>query len=150
MDLMTDFQQSWGILLYPNLREPLPWTFGRKKSIIFYSKVWVEAWGRTWWVNTQSVLQASASQVCLQLLVLAGSWEMREGGMKRGEDAISLSLAKYTPSGSIMDRISAGQEIILVRSRKQRVECWRVWLRRGQRRVPMGQDRVGPAALREW
>lgn len=43
----------------------------------------------------------------------------REGG-KRGEDAIFLSLAKYTPSGSIMDRISAGQEMILVRSRKQR------------------------------
>lgn len=44
---------------------------------------------------------------------------MREG-WKRGENAIFLSLAKYTPSGSIMDRISAGQEMILVRSRKQR------------------------------
>lgn len=46
--------------------------------------------------------------------------EGRREGWKRGENAIFLSLAKYTPSGSIMDRISAGQEMILVRSRKQR------------------------------
>lgn len=39
---------------------------------------------------------------------------------KRGENAIFLSLAKYIPSGGISDRISAGQEMILVRSRKQR------------------------------
>lgn len=39
---------------------------------------------------------------------------------QRRENAIFLSLAKYIPSGSIVDRISVGQEMILVRSRKQR------------------------------
>ncbi len=73
---------------------------------------------------------------------------MREG-WKRGENAIFLSLAKYTPSGGIMDRISAGQEMILVRSRKQGAVSG-VGLGKGQRRVPMGRDRVGPAAAREW
>lgn len=118
---LIDFQHSSGISLYPNVTETLPWTL--KKASHFYCKVGAEAWGWRWWVYTQSALQASTSQVCLQLLVLAGSWEMRERrreGWKRGENAISLSLAKYTPSGSIMDRISAGQEMILVRSRKQR------------------------------
>lgn len=85
----------------------------------------------------------------------AGRFLRNEGreGWKRGEDAIFLSLAKYTPSGSIMDRISAGQEMILVRSRKQRRgvgEFSRVGLGKGQLRVPMGQDRVCPAATREW
>lgn len=38
--------------------------------------------------------------------------EEKREGWKRGENAIFLSLAKHTPSGGIMDRISAGQEII--------------------------------------
>lgn len=144
---LIDFQHSTGILLYPNVRETPPWTL--KKASHFYCKeggLRLGGWG--WRVYTQSTLWASTSQVCLQLLVLAGSWEMREG-WKRGENAIFLSLAKYTPSGSIMDRISVGQEMILVRLRKQGAVS-RVRLGKGQRRVPMGQDRVDPAAAREW
>lgn len=53
--------------------------------------------------------------------MLAGSRETKGVGWRRREDAIFLSLAKYTPSGSIMDEISAGQEMILMRSRKQSV-----------------------------
>lgn len=44
--------------------------------------------------------------------------EEEKEGWRRGENAIFLSLAKYTPRGGIVDRNLAGWETILVRSTK--------------------------------
>lgn len=85
---LVDFQHSSGILLNPNVRETLPWTL---KSIAFLLQS--GGWGglKEGWVYTQAALQASTSQVCLQLLVLAGSWEMRTRGRDGREGRMPYS-----------------------------------------------------------
>lgn len=102
-------------------------------------------------MSTQSALQASTSQD-LSAGFSAGRFPGRTGGRdgSEGENAIFLSLAKYTPSGSRTDRISAGQEMILVRSREERVQLGWTGTGGSNKGCPTGRDRVGPGAACEW
>lgn len=71
---------------------------------------------------------------------------MREG-WKRGEDAIFLSLAKYAPGGSIMDRISAGQEMIFGEIEKAEWGVGQSWIQSGATEDAHGSGPSRPSGL---
>lgn len=88
---------------------------------------------------------------CLQFLVLAGSWETREGGIEDGGGChipvTSKIHAQREYNGQDLSKTGNdfGEDLESRGGGKSRVGLQKV-----QGRMPMGQDRVGSAAPREW